>query len=169
MHFIPSLSQVITNVVYFRKMGFNPMEILSASSHNIYDEFHTNVTISTAKRNQKNNGIKMIDATLVQVLCLRTAHCNYHRTAMKSVCRKYIFVIKSFNCWIYIRLIRKNFLKVLLKLMNQFSVTQYRTALHFRLVIPPIGLKKWRHKPHMCNIANKTLTPISENLKRFIA
>jgi len=38
---------------------------------------------------------------------------------------------------------------VLLKLMNQFSVTDYGTAFHFRLVIPPKGLKKWRQKSHM--------------------
>jgi len=38
---------------------------------------------------------------------------------------------------------------VLLKLMNKFSVTDHGTVFHFRLVMPPMGLKKWRQKSHV--------------------
>jgi len=48
----------------------------------------------------------------------------------------------------FIHLIYKNMV-VLLKLINQFSVSEHGTVFHFRSVIPLTGLKKWRQKSHM--------------------
>ena len=36
-------------------MSFNSMAITSAPSHNINDEFHTNINTSTVRSNQNNN------------------------------------------------------------------------------------------------------------------